>query len=428
MPEEALLDAAVETEVQDQPSVETHESAETDTGDDSGGGSSLVADTPELKGSSLWRETKQALYSGKALTKPQISAIRRAIQNEAQISEKYPEGLSQIESTLTAVKSLADEGVPVEQAIQETLQERSYFRELDQLYTSNPAQFAEKIREASPEAFENLAPVVIRQYAEANPEAYSTQVAQAVVQHMNGAEVPLQFRILSTFLPQLPDGPAKDQVIQACEAIFGWSEGLKALSQKKIESKAVPQTQNQNQPQNGVDPQMDLTRREWNLETRDEGRNMVLTAAQKEVAALKKSGLTEPEKTKVISRVGEELDARLLMDKQYGPSMQGYLKQGNKSAYQQLMKSKRMAIIPAAVKRAVQDVLAERPAKVAQPANGKQPAKDGLKPQQGAIQFRKIAGPPKTQGMMVDLNRTPQSMLVKRQAYIKGEDRPVSWG
>ena len=172
MPPEALLDTAVETEVVEQPSEETHEASETGTGDDSGEGSSLVSDTPELKGSSLWRDTKAALYSGKALTKPQISAIRRAIQSEAQISEKYPQGLSQIESTLSAVKSLADEGVPVEQAIQETLQERQYFRELDSLYTTNPAQFAAKIREASPEAFENLAPVVIRQYAEANPEAY----------------------------------------------------------------------------------------------------------------------------------------------------------------------------------------------------------------------------------------------------------------
>ena len=48
---------------------------------------------------------------------------------------------------------------------------------------------------------------------------------------------------------------------------------------------------------------------------------MVLTAAQKEVAALKKSGLTDVEKKKVTGKVGEELDSRLLMDKQYGPSL-----------------------------------------------------------------------------------------------------------
>ena len=433
MPEEALLDAAVETEVQDQPSEATHETSETDTGDDSGGGSSLISeqDTPELKGSSLWRETKAALYSGKALTKPQISAIRRAIQSEAQISEKYPEGLGQIEQTLSAVKSLADtEGIPVEQAIQETIAERQYFRDLDGLYTKGSPDFVNKLYEAGKEAFDNIAPVVLRKYAESNPEAYSSQVAQAVVQHMNGAEMPLQFRLLQTFLPQLPDGPAKDQVIQACEAIYGWSNSLKALSEKKIEAKAVPQAQqNPNQPQNGVDPQIDLTRREWNLETRDEGVNMVLTTAQKEVAALKKSGLTEPEKKKVLAKVNEEMDARLLMDKQYQSNMPAYLKAGNKAQYLQLMRTKRTSIIPAATKRAVQDVLAERPAKTAaQPSNGKQPATSGLKPVQGATQFRKIAGPPKTQNLMVDLNRTPQSMLVKRQAYIKGEDRPVTWG
>ncbi len=431
MPEEALLDAAVESEPIEQDSGVSSDASETDAGDVSGD-SSLVSeqDTPELKGSTLWRETKAALYSGKALTKPQISAIRRAIQSEAQITSKYPEGLGQIEQTLSAVKSLADtEGVTPEQAIQETLQERNYFRELDGLYTKGSPDFVNKLFEAGPEAFENIAPVVLRKYAESNPEAYSAQVAQAVVQHMNGAEVPLQFRILSTFLPQLPDGPAKDQVIQACEAIYGWSEGLKGLSQKKIEPKQVPQAQSkQNTQNNGVDPAVDLTRREWNLETRDEGVNMVLSAAQKEVAALKKSGLSDTEKKSVMAKVGEELDARLLMDNNYKTSMQAYLKSGNKGAYQQLMKSKRAAIIPAAVKRAVQDVLGERPAKVAaQPANGKQPA-TGLKPVQGATQFRKIAGPPKTVGLITDLNRTPNSMFQKRQAYIKGEDRPVTWG
>jgi hypothetical protein len=157
---------------------------------------------------------------------------------------------------------------------------------------------------------------------------------------------------------------------------------------------------------------------------------MVLMAAQKEIAALKKTGLSEPEKKKVIGKVSEELDARLLMDKQYGTSMQGFLKSGNKSSYTQLLNSKRKAIVPAAVKRAVADVLAERPAKTAaQPGNGKQPAKtDALKPAQGAMQFRKITGPPKTLGLVTDLNRTPHSMLAKRQAYIKGEERPVSWG
>jgi hypothetical protein len=429
MPEEALL-STVEV---DQPAEDIASSEGTDAGSELGesGSASETIEAPELKGSSLWRETKAALYSGKALTKPQISAIRRAIQAEAQISEKYPEGLTAIESTLSAVKSLADEGVPVEQAIQETLQERNYFREFDDLYTRGDGKFAEKLHEASPEAFENIGPSFIRKYAEVAPEAYSAQVAQAVVQHMNSAEVPLQFRVLSTFLPQLPDGPAKDQVIQACEAIFGWSEGLKALSQKKIEPRQVPQSQQtQQQPQNGIDPQLDLSRREWNLETRDDGINMVLMAAQKEIAALKKTGLSEPEKKKVIGKVSEELDARLLMDKQYGTSMQGFLKSGNKSSYTQLLNSKRKAIVPAAVKRAVADVLAERPAKTAaQPGNGKQPAKtDALKPAQGAMQFRKITGPPKTLGLVTDLNRTPHSMLAKRQAYIKGEERPVSWG
>ena len=431
MAEEALLDAAVETEV----SEETQETSDS-VGSDSGGGSDAAletsSETPELKGSTLWRDLKGPLYSGKALTRDQIKAVRNAIQSESAISSKYPNGLSEVETVLEAAKSLADdESIPLPEAIQQTLQERSYFRELNGLYTKGDPKFVERLVEAGPEAFENIAPAVLRKYAEINPEAYSAQVAQAVVRHMQGAEVPLQFRILSTFLPQLPDGPAKDQVIQACEALFGWSEGLKALSQKKIEAKAIPTQENQAKGQDPQAQQIDLTRREWNLSVRDEGTNMVYSAAQKEVAALKKTALSDVEKKKVLSKVGEELDARLLMDKNYGTSMQGYLKAGNRASYIQTLQSKRKAFVPAAVKRAVSDVLAERPAKVAaqngkQPGNGKQ-AQSALKPNQGATQFRKISGPPKTQNLMVDLNRTPQSMLVKRQAYIKGEERPVSW-
>ena len=198
MPEEALLDAAVDVEVE-KPSEETHEASESDAGSDLGEASS-ASETPELKGSSLWRDVKGPLFSGKSLTKDQIRAVQKAIQAEAQISAKYPTGLGEVETVLEAAKALAeDESIPLPQAIQETLQEKQYYRELDSFYTKDPAKFAEKLIDASPEAFENLAPQVIRKYAELNPEGYSAQVAQAVVQHMNGAEVPLQFRILTHF-------------------------------------------------------------------------------------------------------------------------------------------------------------------------------------------------------------------------------------
>src|SRR5580765_7416396 len=145
MPEEALLDAAVETEPIE--STESPVETQSDDTESTDSGTETTSESPELKGSSLWRDVKGDLYSGKALTKDKINLIRNAIRESAQISERYPEGLSQIEQTLSAVKSLSDtEGIPIEQAIQETLQERSYFRELDNLYTTNPAQFTAKIR------------------------------------------------------------------------------------------------------------------------------------------------------------------------------------------------------------------------------------------------------------------------------------------
>ena len=301
---------------------------------------------------------------------------------------------------------------------------------MDGLFTAGKPEFVDKMADASPEAFQNIAPAVFRKYAEVNPEGYSAYVAQAVVQHMNSAEVPLQFRILASFLPQLADGPAKEQVLNAVEALYGWSEGLKGMAAKKIETKAIPQQQGQP----GEDPtaqlaqrEMNVTRQEWNSSIRTEGVSFVMSEAQK---AAGKVVLSEKEKQSVLSKVGEELEARLTADRRYGEAMQQYLKAGNRSAYLQRIQSERKKLIPGAVRRAVGDVIEARPKnapKQAQAAPTGQKKPTAQTPLTGAVQYRKIAGPPRTLGMKVDLNKTTHGMLEKRQAILEDGSR-VTWG
>jgi hypothetical protein len=60
------------------------------------------------------------------------------------------------------------------------------------------------------------------------------------------------------------------------------------------------------------------------------------------------------------------------------------------------------------------------------------PAATKLAPEEGAIKFERIAGPPQTLGLKIDHNRTTHKMLAgdkdgTRSAYIEGRKTPVKW-
>lgn len=417
--EATLLDApAIEAEPIESTAVDTTDAQPTETGSE--GTESTGA---ELTGPQLWRDIKASTDAQKPLTPSQVKAIRDAIHQQEFAKSKFPDGLNKLDATIKAVSQLSsDPTAPIEQVIQETVQERDYFRELDSLYTSGKADFVEKLAEAEPNAFQQIAPAVFRKFAELNPEGYSAYVSQAVVSHLNAAEVPLQFSILKAFIPQLPEGPAKEQIVQAVEAIYGSFDSLKQLASKPVTKPFTAPTQEAAKPQNGVDPGQDMTRREWNLSVQREGVDMVLTEASRLAG---KTPLSEKEKQDVLGKVNEELEARLTANRKYGEAMQGYLKNNNRSAYIQRIQSERKQMIPAATRRAVDDVVAARVKPAAKVADPTKPA--AKVNNQHTVDFRRIAGHPKTQGMTVDLNRTPNHMLLKKQAFVKGEEKPVQW-
>jgi hypothetical protein len=431
--EAAVIDAPAE----ETPAIDGGASTEVDSSstqvEDGGAEPQLVDGSESLKGSALWREVKTLTAEGKPLTPKQLSALNKVIHRADAVDQKYPDGLSRVEKTMEAIRQLApDQNVPIEEVIDGTVKELNFFHELDQLFSTGKSEFVDKLNETAPEAFQNIAPAVFRKYAEVNPEAYSAYVAQAVMGHMNAAEVPLQFRILASFLPQIPDGPAKDQVLSAVNAIYAWSETLKGLASTKVQPKAIPgaetrangddlATQNENL-------KLENSRIQWNASIRDEGINFVFSEAQK---AAGKVQLSDQDKKTVLAKVAEEMEARLTVDKQYGQAMQQYLKTGNRSAYLQRIQSERKKIIPGAVRRAVADVIESRPTNAPKAAvNGNGIVKKPAAPQlNGAPQFRRIAGHPKTLGMVVDLGpgKTTHSMLLKQQAYVKGQKEPVTW-
>lgn len=431
MPDEAaLIDAPTEDVAAIDTAVETPEVSGESEGNISESEGNSQESGESLRGSALWREVKSLTQEGKPLTPKQLSALNKVIHANDAFSTKYPDGLKQIDGAMAAVKQLSDdESLPMDQVIAQTLEERNYFREFDNLFTNGKPEFVDKLAEASPEAFQNIAPAVFRKYAEVNPDGYSKYIAETSVQHMERSGVPMQFKIIEAFWPQVPDFPGKAQFEQAIVDVRQWTNNLKAIAAKQIEQKTIP---NQKDGQQGPDLaaenaqlKMDNSRVQWNSAVRSEGVNFVKTEATK---AAGKQILTEKEHNTVLAAVAEEMEARLTADRRYGEAMQGYLKAGNRSAYLQRIQSERKKLIPGAVWRAVADVIEGRPAVVknpAQPVNGA--VKKPTAPLAGAVQYRRIAGHPKTLGMTVDLGKTTHSMLERRQAITTTGDK-VTWG
>jgi hypothetical protein len=418
--ESAVLDAPVEDVVQDSlvdSSAETPvEGAEPIEGDQ----------TADLRGSKLWRDVNTKLTAGEKLTPKEMAAIRRSIHFEHNQQQKYPNGVQELESTREAIQPLLeDDTMPIGDAIEQIAQERSYFRDLDSLFTAGKPEFVAKMADASPEAFLELAPSVFQKFSEMNNEGFSSYVTGSVLGFMNQAQVPLQYEILRTFLPQLPDSPVKEQVVAAVNALYGNFNKLNALAQKPINKPFTTKAEDKPEAGDTATLQMENNALKWDREADGDA----LSFISKESAKLAgKTALSTKEMQSVRAKVSEELDARLGMNKQYVSAMKGYLTNGNRTAYLQRLKSERLKILPGAIRRAVADVTDSRP-KVQKTNNGTQPVKT-QNPVTTKVNvadpnaFRRISAYPKG---MIDHNRTTQKMLIDGKAYLKNEERPVTW-
>ena len=248
-------------------------------------------------------------------------------------------------------------------------------------------------------------------------------MAKAVVGYFHDQDLPLQFKLLDRIIPQNSDDPAVQQLIEGYGVIKKAFEGLSAMANKPLSTPEVKKTETpaQNQP-NQEDAATRLRDIEWNATIAPTSNSLMVTEAQKVLGNAK---LTADEVGKVRTAFKEEINARVAINQPYQNALKAYLKANNKAQYLQRVNSEHQKIIKGAAARIVGDVLAAR--KSAPKAAVTKPAAAALPAEAGAIKFERIAGPPQTQNLKVDLARTPQHMLVKRQAYIQGRKNPVTW-
>jgi hypothetical protein len=373
----------------------------------------------------LWKSIKDSFQGKDPKT---VAQVRKAIYDATEVGKRHPEGLKGIDAVLESVKRLSEDqetpdAMPIEQVIEETLGERTFWRDFDTKFQGGDPALISQMVEANPEAFQRLVPEAINKYAELNPDGYSTLVAKAVVSHVNTMDIPLQFKLLDRIIPQTSDDPAVQQLIEGYSVIKKAFDGLSAMANKPITSPEVkkqevaPQTA---QPQD--DPATRLRDIEWNSVVAPTSNGLMVSEVQK---AAGNSKFTSAEVETMKSKFREEINARVSINQPYQNALKAYLKANNKAAYLQRVNSEHAKIIKGAAKRIVDDVIAAR--KTAPKAAVTPVQKTALPAETGAIKFDRIAGPPQTQGLKVDLGRTQQSMLVKRQAYIIGRKNPVTW-
>lgn len=439
-PEEAVLDAPVEETVDtlvetDGGAEDILDGAESQTEGEQAG---------DLKGSKLWRDVNTKLTAGEKLTPKEMAAIRRSIHFEHNHQQKYPNGVQELESTREAIQPLLeDETMPIGDAIQQIAQERTYFRELDSLFTAGKPEFVAKMADASPESFLELAPTVFQKFSEMNNEGFSSYVTGSVLSYMTGQKVPLQYEVLRTFLPQIQQiaesnpnlamGGVVHQIVGAFNSLYKTQLNLEALAAKPINKPFTAKTEDKQETGDANTLQMENNALKWDREADGEALSFIGKEAAKQAG---KTALTTKEMSTVRAKVSEELDARLSMNKQYVSAMKGYLTNGNRTAYLQRLKSERLKILPGAIRRAVADVSDSRP-RVSRPTSDQSattPRRNGA-PNSVTTKvnvsdpnaFRRISAYPKGK---IDRIRTTQKMLNEGKAYLIDEERPVMgpWG
>jgi len=432
----AVLDAPeISAEPSTDISTDTSSSDTGDTGDNSGGEPSVVlGDVANLRGGELYRAVKDKL---KELDPKLARSIRNAIHMADKVDRASGGDLDSFQKRAELVSRLSDgpeTGQTPEQVIESTLAERAFWRDFDSKFETGDPGIIQQMAEVNPESFQKLITPAISKFAELNPEGYSAMIAQPMLSYFNQQEIPLQFQILKTFLPNMPDFAGKQNVIEALDRIYATMESLKPMAAKPIAPKSV---EGQQKPSGGLDQreqtvqqrELMLQRREWDGETSRPGIEL-RDAEMTRIASSQKVTLTAQEQAKIKAAVNQEIEVRLAAQKSYGQAMRGYLESGNKKAYMDRARSEYQKLIPTATKRAVQDVIDARKANpvktqpARQNANQNQPSRTQT---QGDGLTKWLSGHPKAAGKQIDYSRTTNGMLLKKEAYLKGEKGMYKW-
>lgn len=293
---------------------------------------------------------------------------------------------TEVSSLKTALNDPEFQGEEPQQILGAIKDQLGYFHGLDAKFTAGNPEFITDLAAASPESFAKLAPVVFQKFNEASPDAYSSYVSQATLNFLDRGGMPVEFEMLKAFLPQLSDSPAKDRVIASFNKLFDLTEQMRGFAAKPITppaKKADDAATLETQRQELATREMDVTRTYWNTSGTQFGNNLI----DKELSRLSgKNQVSDDQRSQIMAKIVEEVDARCAADRTYGEKMRSFLQSKDQQGYTRHLHSQYQKLIPGAVSRAYSDVVTAKPATrvVSKPAaavaGAKPVASEGYKP------------------------------------------------
>jgi hypothetical protein len=396
-------------------------------------GGTQTTETSPTSAASTWKQVKERLKDSPDLHRQ----VKQALHFMEDANRRMPDGIAKAQERLQLIAQLDDNpddpeyvpgSAPIEEVISNTIAERGFWRDFDKAFQAADPKVVNQMIEANPASFQKIVPEAMDRFAEVNPEGFSSYICKSVSGYLTEAQIPLQLALLERVLPPDSDDPGLKTVIEAFKTIKGVVEQINTTAKKPIETKTVAQ---QHQAQGGNDletREMNILHNEWLGEIKPRSEAFTVAEVQK---VAPKTKFTQPEINSIRNAVKQEVNARVATDLNYQKKVKGFLKAKNKTAYAMTVESQHKKIIPGAVKRAVDDVLAKR--KTATGAKGKpgtqqtqQAAKPGQQ-QTSNSKFEYIAQSPTRLGLKVDFRRTSNEMLARNEAFVVGRTGPVKW-
>lgn len=434
----AVLEAAVDTAL-DTTSTDTSTSVD----DTAAHGTSEViddADSPQpgevenLRGAELFRAVKEKFRKGEPLTPQEFRSMRAAIHIAGKADELTGGDLERFETERGIVSKLADEGddgLTPEQILENTLDERNFWRGFDDKFQTGDASVIPQLFEANPASAAKLIVAGMDHLSQADNDVFSNYVARSAISYLSDQKIPLQFAILDTFLPEKSDNPATQRVIDAINSIRNAFQGLEGIANKKVEVKAGIQNQNQGNgkqtdDQSLTEREMRVTVKEWNAGART-ANDTLSNDEMSRAASARKMQLTDAERSEIRAAVTDEFNARLAAKPEYGKAMQGFIKAGNQRAYADRAASEGKKLLPAIVQRHTNAVLDKRAQQKAQPAVKQTTGQQKSQTAQTGNLIQHLPKHPKLLGKRIDLGRTTFAMQQKNQGYLVGEKNLYQW-
>jgi hypothetical protein len=430
MADEAVLDIGAELESEGAEEVEQGVESEVE-----GAEQAQSVDGEPASAASTWKQLKDKLKDSPDLHRE----VKKALHHWEESRKLLPDGVAKTVERLKLIEQLDDNpedaeyvagSTPIEQVISNTLAERGFWRDYDRAFQSGDPKLINQMVEANPESFQKLIPAAMDRFADVNPEGFSAYICKSVSGYLGNAGIPLQLALLERVLPQTSEEPNLQTVIEAFKAIKGVVEQINTTAKNPIAPKAIqgqqPGAKTGTEGNNLEQREMNVLHDEWLREIRPRSESFTVNEVKKIAPSVK---FTPVEVNSIRNAVRTEINARVTANTAYQGKIKSLLKAKNKTSYSMTVESEHKKIIPGAVRRAVDDVLAKRKSGQGKKASatGQQAQKPGVQAQQQTDnnKYEWISDSPTRLGLKVDFRRG--GIQADNTAYIVGRAKPVKW-